>query len=269
MGELAEFVQSLIYYKGFQPGHHIERVVPDGSIYLIFELDGMTRKVFDNDSLEARAEYTGGWLSGAQTEFLSISAHENSEMFVIQFQPAGAARLLPAPVDRYSNQVIQADQIFSEMTVRLRDDLLAAETPADKFKLAESFLIEQCRAADGVDAIVMALVRAIQENSTSKLKDLSANVAYSQKQLIHHFKQRVGLTPKAYQRIVRFNELLPKIMERQTVAWNKISVECDYFDQSHFIKEFKRFCGYSPKQFLVEQKDHEAANFFPLTEDDA
>lgn len=263
----AEFVQCFIYYKGFQPEHQIERVVPDGSIYLIFELDGYTRHVFDNDSLEPTTEFRACWLSGAHTEYLSISAHEDSEMFVIQFKPAGAVRLLQSDVSRFSNQVIPAADLFSNATLTLRLELLAARTPTDKFECARRFLSAHCREKDSVDTIVTKLVAAIQENSTSKLKDLIADAGYSQKQLIHHFKQRVGLTPKAFQRIVRFNELLPKIMEQKTVAWNKISVECDYFDQSHFIKEFKRFCGYSPGQFLVEQQDHDAVNFFPLTEE--
>lgn len=265
-GEKFPYVQSFIYYKGFQPEHHIERVVPDGSIYLIFELDGFTRQVFDNDSLEAKAEYTECWLSGAQTEYLSISAHKNSEMFVIQFKPGGASRLLGADVSAHTNQVIAAQEILGEELGVLREALLGANSPSDTFTLAETYLEEHCREADGIDGIVAKLVVAIQDNSMGKLKDLIADAGYSQKQLIHHMKQRVGLTPKAFQRIVRFNEILPKIMAKQSVTWNTISVECDYFDQSHFIKEFKRFCGYSPKQFLKEQKDHEAANFFPLSD---
>lgn len=268
-GDPGTYVGTYIYYQGFMPEHQVERVVPDGSIYLIFELDGMTRQTFVNESLAPKGEFRGAWVSAAQTEYLSISAHANSEMFVVQFKPGGAARLLNGDISQYSNQVIDARELLGEEVMALRQQLLEAVDPAARFAAVTTYLNQHCRAADAIDTVVADLVQAIQENSTAKLKDLIRDAGYSQKQLIHHFKQRVGLTPKSYQRIVRFNELLPKIMAKQTVAWNTISVECDYFDQSHFIKEFRTFCGYSPKQFLVEQKDHGGANFFPLNEEGA
>jgi AraC-like DNA-binding protein len=238
-------------------------------MYLIFELDGMTRQTFVNETLAPKGEFRKAWVSAAQTEYLSISAHANSEMFVVQFRPGGAARLLNGDISEYSNQVIDAAVLLGDDVLGLRQQLLDAADQAARFAAVTAYLTEHCRPADTIDTVVADLVQAIQENSTAKLKDLIRDAGYSQKQLIHHFKQRVGLTPKSYQRIVRFNELLPKIMAKQTVAWNTISVECDYFDQSHFIKEFRTFCGYSPKQFLVEQKDHGGANFFPLNEEDA
>ncbi len=248
------------------PEHNVERVVPDGSIYFLFELDGFTRHVYENESLEPIGDFTKTWISGAQNEYISISAHENSEMFVMQFLPGGASRLIKGDLSRFANQVVAAEQLLGESVFQLHQSLLIAETKEQKYEAAERFLIANVRPPDSIDVVVSNLVSAIQENSTTRLKDLIAASGYSQKQLIHHFKQRVGLVPKAFQRIVRFNEILPKIMEKQSVSWPKISIECDYFDQSHFIKEFKKFSGYSPKEFLSSQQDHAAANFFPLDE---
>tara|TARA_R110002072_G_scaffold64_13_gene490 strand:- start:26774 stop:27640 length:867 start_codon:yes stop_codon:yes gene_type:complete len=267
-GPIGEYCARFIYYQGFQPEHKIERVVPDGCLYLIFELDHQPRNVFDNQSLESIAELRHAWISGAQNEYISISAHEDSEMFVIQFKPGGAARLLPGDVSQFTNRVLSVEAVLGtnlgNATLKLRDSLLQAANPAAKFDHAQTFLAEHTRTQDAADAIVADIVLAIIENSTTQLKNIIGDCGYSQKQIIHHFKTRVGLTPKAFQRIVRFNEILPKIMEQQSVSWNKISIECDYFDQSHFIKEFKNFSGYSPRDFLSEQKHHEATNFFPL-----
>ena len=69
----------------FMPDHSIERVVPDGHIYLIFELDGLTRHTYHNDDLSPKAEFSKAWLSGMHKHYISISAHQDSEMFVIQF----------------------------------------------------------------------------------------------------------------------------------------------------------------------------------------
>ena len=112
------------------------------------------------------------------------------------------------------------------------------------------------------------IVQAIQENSASQLQNIVTQSGYSRKQAIHVFKQYVGLNPKTYQRIVRFNEILLLIMEKKSIAWGDICAGCYYYDQSHFIREFKAFCGYSPQEFLVHQGEHPEANFFPLDQQD-
>lgn len=67
-------------------------------------------------------------------------------------------------------------------------------------------------------------------------------------------RQRVppscSLTPKIYQRILRFNEILPKIRDKEQTAWAEVAYPCGYSDQSHFIKEFSHFSGFNPQEFI-------------------
>jgi AraC-like DNA-binding protein len=263
---LAPYVQSIFHFKHFMPDHSIERVVPDGHIYLIFELDGFERNTFDNESLEPNATYTRVWLSGLHKHYISISAHEDSEMFVIQFKPGGLQPFLDKAISDVNDSVIPAQQLFGEVVLTLREELLKATADDEKmFALAEEFLLniasfEQSSAR----TLVEQMLQAIQKNSASQLQDIVKQAGYSKKQAIHVFKQHVGLNPKSYQRIVRFNEILSLVMEKKSIAWRDICADCYYYDQSHFIREFKAFCGYSPREFLVLQGKHPEANFFPL-----
>ncbi len=86
----------------------------------------------------------------------------------------------------------------------------------------------------------------------------------SQKKLIDEFKKFVGLTPKYYQRILRFNDLLQKIQHKDSVTWRDIAQDCGFFDQSHFIKEFRHFSGMNPEQFIGNEFHKTEPNFFPL-----
>lgn len=200
---LDDFCAQFIYYKGFQPAHRIERVVPDGCSYLIFELDGITRHLFDNESLQPTADFREAWLSGAQNEYISISAHNDSEMFVIQFKPGGAARLIGGDISKFSNRVVDGKEIFGDKIGSLRKSLVAAETPTEKFEVARRFLVAEAKPAIKADRLVCELVQAIQANATTQLQEIISESDYSQKQLIHHFRTRVGLTPKVFQAIAR------------------------------------------------------------------
>lgn len=73
-----------------------------------------------------------------------------------------------------------------------------------------------------------------------------------------------GITPKYYQRILRFNEILQHIHQQENICWSNIAHACGYSDQSHFIKEFKHFSGFNPCDFIQQEFNNEEANFFPL-----
>lgn len=262
---LDRYIQSMFHYSGFMPDHSIERVVPDGGIYLIFELDGYTRHLFDVKNHKPTHDFTKAWVSGMQKNFIAISAHENSEMFVVQFHPGGASPFMRSPASSLNNKVVPAEAVFGDSVFVLHEALRAANSDAAMFDRATEFLMEHAQFDDSPSrALVEEMVDAIRVNAGALLKDIVETSGYSQKQAIHHFKNQVGLNPKAFQRIVRFGEILAAIKEKETVSWSKIAADCAYYDQSHFIREFKAFCGYSPKEFLVEQEDHPEVNFFPL-----
>ena len=133
------------------------------------------------------------------------------------------------------------------------------------FSITESYLlsIANIKPSPGRN-LIANMVTAIQKNSASKLKDIIIDRGYSQKQAIQIFKHHVGLNPKSFQRIVRFNEILLLILDKKSIAWQDVCTDCYYYDQSHFIREFKAFCGYSPSEFITDQASHHEPNFPPL-----
>ena len=86
----------------------------------------------------------------------------------------------------------------------------------------------------------------------------------TQKQLIIHLQKYVGLTPKYYHRILRFNEILKKVAANEKISWADVVYSCDYSDQSHFIKEFFLFSGFNPQAFIKMDFNKDQTNFFPM-----
>lgn len=262
-----KYIECFIYFKGYNPQHSIERVVPDGSIYLIFELDDLPRCTYDNETLEPNMHFTKCWLSGFQKNYISISALPNSEMFVIKFKPGGAIPYLHRAIDEVSNSVVPAEDIFGNSIFNLRDQLILAKTSGEKYLAAEQFLSDKFDSDYVSDASVYEVISSIQcdpEFMETNMMRLIEASGFSKKHFIDLFRKTVGVTPKYFQRILRFNCILPKVQKQEVISWPQISADCGFYDQAHFIKEFKAFSGYNPKTFLTEQKGHGELNFFPI-----
>lgn len=262
-----DYIESLIYYKGYVPEHSIEKVIPDGTINLVFELDGFTRNVFDNETLEPKQEFTKVWLSGIQKEYISISAHKDSEMYVIRFKPGGAYPFIKQEVSDFTNKVQPAENVFGEEILKFREILLKAKEPNQKRDIGFEWLNQKFDGGRISRKRVFESIKKIIEDpqfQEYKLKDLIAETGYSQKQFIKIFKKYVGITPKYFQRIVRFNEILQKIQNSEKLSWTRISQDCGFYDQAHFIREFQHFCGYNPQAHLDTPLINERVNFFPV-----
>ncbi len=257
-------IESIFHFKGFMPDHSIERVVPTGHLFLLFELDGMTRHTFDNNTLEPHATYQEAWLSGMHRHYISISAHQDSEMFVVQFKANGAHPFLHQSVEQFNETIVAAESVFGDSVLHLRQQLLTADTPADKFQLAEKWLLARYDESKAAPVELVSLVQQLQTEPVVKYQDIIDQYPNTQKHLIDQFKKYIGLTPKYYQRILRFNDILSTIQQQQLINWPDVALQCGYSDQSHFIKEFRHFSGFNPTEYFQQGRHNEEPNFFPL-----
>jgi len=264
---VGNYIESIFHYSGFMPAHSLERVVPTGHLYLIFELDGIQRNIFDNDTLKPLNKFKNGWISGQQTGCLTISAHEQSEMFVVQFKAFGAYPFLHIPLFELNDQIIPAGNILGKNIMEIRNAICSAETSAEKFKVMDKWLNSRFDDSKIPGKSFLKTVQKLQKEPVCKLTEVVDVYPKTQKHLIDQFKKYVGLTPKVYQRILRFNEIFQKINEEEKITWADVAYQCGYSDQSHFIKEFQHFSGLNPKEFITRQFNHDDSNFFPLDRD--
>lgn len=263
---LKEYIDSVIYFKGYQPEHDRERVVPDGSINLIFEFDGLERSVYDNQTGKVCLKLNKVWLAGIQTKYITISSHQNSEMLVVRFKPGGGYPFLKIPLDSIKDRIIEAPEIWGGDIYRLREKILSERETDRKIQLMEMWLSEQGKFSLVGDQVIQNAVECVLSNASTRLKELVDKSHYSRKHFIELFKRYVGLSPKQFQRIMRFQETLAKVQNGELISWAQISADCGYFDQAHFIRDFKAFSGFNPTQFLQSHLENERINFFPLDE---
>ena len=260
----SRLVESVFHYRDFVPDHSIERVVPTGHVFVIFELDSFVRHTFDNETLLPIADFERAWISGPHLNYLSISAHERSEMFVIQFKPYGARPFLNRELCDLADRVVTGDDVPDLGLLPMREQLLAAPSSADKFAVAETWLSERFQEELMPPDSILEVAQELEKQPAAKLNDVLTANNGSRKHVIDLFKKYVGLTPKQYQRILRFNDIFAQMQNDQFLSWSDIAYSCGYSDQSHFIREFRNFSGFSPESFLKAEYDTDTPNFFPL-----
>ncbi|MEO9964999.1 MAG: AraC family transcriptional regulator [Reichenbachiella sp.] len=260
---LTDHIESIFHFKNFEPDHSIERVVPTGHVFIIFELDDFVRNTFDNDTLKPKESFTKVWISGMHRNYISISSHQKSEMFVIQFKPFGAYPFFHFPLEELTGKVVPAETVLGNEILALRESLYNTDENSDKFQLAEKWLLDRFDEQKRPSKDLLDVASKLQEVSAAGINDAMTSYPNTQKHLIDQCKKYLGLTPKYFHRIIRFNEMLVLLKEQKKIQWSQVAYQCGYSDQSHFIKEFKHFSGFNPQEFIEEHHKDEP-NFFPL-----
>ncbi len=254
---LNKYVELFTYYEARSEQHSIERLVPDGSVNLIIDLTEIPKYIFNNTTFQQQQKCEKAWVSGMHARFISISAAKESCMFVVRFKPGGSYPFFKIPLSEINDTVIDAQWLFGNNIHLLREQLGNAMSISDKFKAAENWLTSIANYNHSGEAIVSFAVSAITHSPTlPSLSDIAIKSGYSQKHFIHIFKTHLGLTPKTYQRIVRFNKVLEEIQKTNAIHWTKLCLDLGYYDQAHFIKEFQQFSGFNPNDFLKERGEY-------------
>ena len=260
---LNQFVDHFIYYEGYNPAHTIDRFLPDGNTEIIFDFHDGPQYIYDNETLKEIQACHHVWASGVRTGYISIPSGKQAAMFVISFKKGMAYPFFPVPMNEMSDRVVDADLLWGRNFAHLREHMLEINEVALKFVAAENFLLKHFQNRFTLNpAVEFAVAEIIQSPDQLNLGRVSQKVGYSQKHFISMFKQQVGTTPKAYLKIIRFQKAVAEIEERRDVNWTNISQDCGFYDQAHFIHDFKFFSGFTPGEYVRRKND--VLNYVPV-----
>ncbi|MEZ5306152.1 MAG: AraC family transcriptional regulator [Pyrinomonadaceae bacterium] len=262
-GLLSSFVDNLVYHEGYAPGHSIERFLPDGNLEVVIDLTDTPKPLYDYKTLEVIQTCSNGWISGIRTEPISIPVSKDFAMIVVTFKKGMASHFFGFPIDEIADRIVDADLIWGSGFLELRESLIDADAVENRFELVESYLLRILGTSIEPNPCVEYAVDSIVNHSpTLSLQDLYTKIGYSQKHFISMFKREVGLTPKKYLRINRFQSIIETVENHTEPKWSEISNACGFFDQSHFINDFRDFSGFTPEQYFKNKGDF--LNYVPV-----
>ena len=263
-GMLARYVERFIYFEQYESSYLIERFLPDGNVEVVFTLKDEPQYIYDNETLAETQKCANAWASGVRTAPISIPSGNDSRMFVVIFKKGMAHPFFPMPMTELRDEVVDAESIWGREIMDIRERLAESTTGQERFFAAEQFLEALLTHASPGSKFVEYGVSKIISNPTGlSLQRLSEEVGYSRRHFINKFKSGVGLSPKRYMRILRFQRSIQEI-EAEDFDWADIALECGYYDQSHFINDFRRFSGFSPSEYY--EKKNGNLNYVPVAE---
>ena len=260
---LNQFIESFIYYRDYNPIHSVDRFLPDGNINVVIDLTDYPKYIYDNDTLKEIQACKNVWFSGIRNHYITIPSGKDSEMFIINFVKGMAYPFVQMPLHELTDSVVDGDLVLTPEIMGMREMILAAPLISHKFMAVENFLLKKFVKKLVVNPFInFAVNKIIQAPENISIERISAKVGFSQKHLIKLFKDNVGVTPKSFLKIIRFQKAITEISASKRPDWIGIALESGYYDQAHFINDFKAFSGFTPNQYMQKNYDH--LNYVPV-----
>lgn len=170
--------------------------------------------------------------------------------FGVDFKPGGLYRFLGIPMQEFTNNSIELEALSYSTFHELTENIINAGSIGEQINTIESFLLKQLNKIDGYKSSVEeALHIIIQTSGSIRINELSCRLLVSERSLRRMFHEYIGISPKTLCRITRLQSVINNCMDDKQLNFLIAAYDNGYFDQSHFIKDFKEFCGYTPGQY--------------------
>lgn len=245
-GPLLDHVSHIATYREqIAPGRDlVERVLPDGSVHLIFHLG------------DAPADAGGaGWpalAAGATAAPTVVRLRGRVEGLTVTLRPGAAADLLGVPAGEISGSSAALQDLWRGEARELIERLAGAPDDATRVALLQAALQRRLRERDAeAPRQAMRAARLIAESGGQRpLREVAEAVGIGERRLQQLFHAQVGLSPRAWSRLARLHALLRQLRRHAAPRWSQLALDTGYYDQSHLVNEFRSLCGLTPRRFL-------------------
>ena len=250
---LASHVEKLWCCDGHPGVAGKDRALPDGRFQLAFSLaegpiSALADPMGDGEGIAPSL------LIGIRSRFSFIHTAKLRSAMGVVFRPGGVHAFLNMPADAFRDKNVSLDLIWGSMVRTLRDRLRTANHPDEKFRVLEVALLEHLNERVQLNAAVRcALQEFARKPQIPRVRELAQEAGLSRRRFAQVFREQIGLTPKLYCRVQRFQTALKQIASGAPVDWAQLALAAGYCDQAHLAHEFRDFSGLSPTAYLADR----------------
>jgi AraC-like DNA-binding protein len=227
-----------------------ERIFPDGCVELVFHFCDRFCTYFANGDSRIQPQ---SFVVGQMNRFIEIQPRGQIGFVAVRFHAHGAYRFLPGSLKAIADGVVDTSEIWKRSSTELTDRISMAATMANRIAIVEEMLLTALADNRHEDVLVDRALRLIDRDASElKIADLASAIGTSTRELGRRFENAVGVSPKKFSRVARFVRALHQLRERRQETLTYVAVASGYYDQAHFIHEFREFAGITPGELLTQ-----------------
>lgn len=236
------------------------RVIPYGCVQFTFYLGERINSFGSNNDSSYKDQAV---VTGQISSFFDVVPHGKIRLITIVFKPFGAKPFFDFPIFEIQNNIIPIKDINNKEWLDLENRLgdcvdnksIVSCLENNLLKKLEKNTLFNSYSSINNERIMLAINRIDDSKGTINIKDLSSLACLSDKQFNRIFADYVGMNPKNFLRIIRYQSVLLKLQNSNIKATKAVDFldlvyDCGYYDQSHLINNFKEFTGYTPKEYI-------------------
>jgi AraC-like DNA-binding protein len=185
---------------------------------------------------------------------VNIESEAGGGTIGIEFKASSATYFFRSRLDQYTDQVCSTQEVWETSGARMQEQLSNIETIAGKVEFLQRYLLRRIQSEYSNKIVEYAVSKIVVSAGFVSISELSEDIGYSRQHLSRLFSEYVGVSPKEFARIARFQQFYSRINTASTYELPDDLYD-HYYDQSHFIKEFQRFLGYTPGDYRKIRND--------------
>lgn len=193
---------------------------------------------------------------GAHTQpGINVRLNGRIQSFAIFFQPWGMWQLFRVPANELPDRTYSGGELLGKEIDELWLQMAECASFEARVATVERFLLERAAKASGRTPIMQAAVHLFQRRGICRIDELAHHSGLSVRHFERRFSSALGMTPKRFARITRFQMALDAKLHSPHRSWRMIAYDFGYHDQMHMIRDFQSLSGASPERFLTELGD--------------
>lgn len=245
----------------FDPKNQKQKIVPDGCIEMTFNFGDKIKRYTSEDDFIL---HPNAMVMGQRTKSYYILPVGNVDTFAVCFYPIGFVNFVNTSLENLVDKETPITELFGQAQANeLEQQINQAIHTQQRIEIIETYLLKRINEKNTISNVVKSTVDALlKKNGTTPINVILKDNISKRRQLERHFKKQIGISPKQLGKAIRLQATLQLLLNKKSETLTDIAYENEYFDQNHFIKDFKEFVGVTPKEFLGSENMTLSALFY-------
>lgn len=245
---LKPFVKVIWSMEGDEVSSPPMRILPDSCVELVIHFNRPYKTTYSNNITEVQPQ---SFVVAQMKNFIQIAPNGKIGMACVRFSASGAYHFFGVPMQEISNGFTDLKFVWKDLAHEIEEKVIDCKTTIKRIDIIQQCLLLQLSKNDKVDRVVDHCLDLIYASKGHlRIEDLSTATGMSNRQLVRKFNNGIGLSPKEFSRIIKFINSLHYLKRQDMLYLSDAAYDCGYYDQAHFIRDFKEYSGLTPTEFL-------------------